>query len=460
MEVGTEGLAADVLASAALLGGTSALSKGSAASRPASAALGSGGARKPSKERKAVDHYTPWKDRLKAHRDAVIYVGPCQLGGGFETPESAGADPAAEKPLAFTRLLTASADASVCVWDCRPGLAPVRLQDAGGSLPLPGEVGSGAKRCGQVTAFLHAPPASADDTELAMHYAGFEKGIVAGWDAVKRDLLLDLRGHEAAVVVLKCLGHTGAAHASGDLLTAGHDGTVRVWFARGKNRVAPYCSFSLDLGRLNPASDIHIFPHGNRILTCSWDGKLRSVDLTSHTCTNAIEAFPEGIRALCTTEAASSGDDYIIVGSPEGRISVWTFPPLASSGGGAGKEVLSWRGHDGEVTVLRCNKTRVYSGGEDRVVKVWSRGGALLDELRGHGSAVLSLFVAEKERLLWSASRDHSVRSWCLQEVDNHVTERSRMEHADKESWTFKKIWAAHANAQKKKKPAKGRAGR
>lgn len=73
----------------------------------------------------------------------------------------------------------------------------------------------------------------------------------------------------------------------------------------------------------------------------------------------------------------------------------------------------------------------------------------------GHEGGVLTFMVAD--RLIYSGSRDHSIRSWCMQEMDKRIWERNRMAEAEMASRryeTYNGIMGAG-----KKKARGGKAG-
>merc|ERR1712113_1277613 len=174
------------------------------------------------------------------------------------------------------------------------------------------------------------------------------------------------------------------------------------------------------------------------------------LNLMTRTCTNIVEISSyTRITCVFAPPARQHGTDEIWLGLEDGNISCWEIAPNT---GAISHEVISWKGHRAALTQLqssRCcgekwlrppttdeqSKRWLVSASEDRSVSVWTPDdGRLLWEFYGHGGGILSLTYAPRERLLWSGSRDHSVRSWCLEDVGTTLREQEMMSQADSDS--------------------------
>jgi WD40 repeat protein len=73
--------------------------------------------------------------------------------------------------------------------------------------------------------------------------------------------------------------------------------------------------------------------------------------------------------------------------------------------------------HDGRVTSLGYSPTQrqLASGGEDGVVKLWSRNGRIVQTWRGHTGAVRALTFTPDGRRVISAGQDGAIRIWPVQ---------------------------------------------
>ncbi|KAJ8586879.1 WD40 repeat-like protein, partial [Rhizopogon salebrosus TDB-379] len=113
-----------------------------------------------------------------------------------------------------------------------------------------------------------------------------------------------------------------------------------------------------------------------------------------HARVRAIKYSPRGDKF------ASCGDDRII--------RVWSKD---------GKLLIEIKGHDGLVSCLCWSKdgTYIFSGSGDMTIRKWqSIDGKELVVLRGHTSYVESVCLSPDQRHLVSASEDCSVRIWNL----------------------------------------------
>jgi len=221
-------------------------------------------------------------------------------------------------------------------------------------------------------------------------------------------------------------------------------------------------------------------------LATSWDGKLRSLDLKRRTCNNVVEIRHQTrITSLAlqprSNNASTSGfqDHVVFFGIEDGSICGWN---ISSSVKEPSSEVCCWKGHQAAVTQLafvsatsagkedvipsefrkdgpwliyddvhpesaryttvsnppQSEKWWVVSASEDRVICIWSpEDGTLIKEFFGHLGGIVTLCCAAKDNLLWTGSRDHSLRSWNLDDAYTMVTEKSLMAKAERESRAY-----------------------
>jgi WD40 repeat protein len=252
------------------------------------------------------------------------------------------------------------------------------------------------------------------------------------------------------------------------------------------------CLFVLEFGTRSAVADFFLRDH--LLIGSSWDGRVRSLNLRHRTCTNIVE-----IRSETRLTSICKGDENIVfIGLEDGSISQWHFSSHASS---SSTEVLCWKAHQGAVTKMRLltgqggevvdemmalssglsliydssrpdyhqrfttskpaiptTKTWLLSASEDRTICMWSAvDGTLLKEFFGHTGGVLTTWHAKGDRLIWSGSRDHSLRSWSLEEADTLIRERDHMGKADAAS---RAIEIANAKANKKSKDGKRKGNR
>ena len=86
-------------------------------------------------------------------------------------------------------------------------------------------------------------------------------------------------------------------------------------------------------------------------------------------------------------------------------------------------------GHAGSVhaLVLSPDGQRLYTGSQDRTVRVWSTAdGALLQTLQGHKSSVNALAVSADGQRLYSGSQDRTVRVWSTADGAQSVADAAK----------------------------------
>ncbi|KAJ8597763.1 WD40 repeat-like protein, partial [Rhizopogon salebrosus TDB-379] len=115
---------------------------------------------------------------------------------------------------------------------------------------------------------------------------------------------------------------------------------------------------------------------------------------TGHGVVHAVKYSPQGDKF-----ASCGRDDVIRVWSKDGKL------------------LIEIKGHDKSVWSLCWSKDGAYifSGSRDMTIRKWSINGIELVVLRGHTNIVTSICLSPDERHLVSASGDCSVRIWDLE---------------------------------------------
>mmetsp|Transcript_98988 Transcript_98988/g.317462 ORF Transcript_98988/g.317462 Transcript_98988/m.317462 type:complete len:495 (+) Transcript_98988:106-1590(+) len=430
--------------------------------------------------------WTPWKDRITktGHRDAVLFVafvtGSCGSSSVRRTLVSAAADGsvrlfdlnrAGREPTVRLRLTLEppASGSGVAVGTTNRGFCTCfdfcarfgAMGDESALVEEGAEAQEGEENGNAVVAAAVVDQPSGGNDVCAVIFAGYDSGCIVGWDvAAQGRMITMLSGHGKAVTSLRCrarLPDDPNPDAVACLVSASVDGTVRVWSLDrsgfgGEAAFGGQCLFTLEFGSRNPVSDFVFLP-GASVVTCSWDGALRNVDLAHRKCVSLTQVAPTSLRSICASDWLSGTESVQIwAGTDDGEISGWTT--LAH---GDLERVGSWKAHHAEVTALRLWGRWLISGSEDRTIRLWMASNfSPIEEFRGHAGAVLALSLADGDWLLWSGARDWTIRSWDLREVQQHLWERDRMVELDAESLAWELELRSQAKALKKaKKPKK-----
>ncbi len=266
------------------------------------------------------------------------------------------------------RLLSASGDRTLRVWDLKASRRPLRL---------------GAHE-NWVRGVTLAP-----DGQRALSWG--DDNTLRLWDVPAGRELLRLKGHTEWI---RC----GAFLPDGRRVVSGSDdGTARLWDA---NTGAELRRFA---GHKGYVLGLALSPDGRRLLTAGTEERVRLWDVETgkemrhfdgHAgSVHAVAFAPDGLRAL------SAGVD--------GTVRLWDLE--------SGKELRRLLGHRGTVwcVAFAPEGKLAVSGGSDRTVRLWVVAtGREVRRLRGHTAMVLSAAFAPDGRLLATGSADKTVRLW------------------------------------------------
>lgn len=192
-------------------------------------------------------------------------------------------------------------------------------------------------------------------------------------------------------------------------------------------RVAPVtrCTDSLP-GHSGSILHIHFSPDGQSLASGGGDGSVRFWDALTKTPKWTGTAHTDHV--LCTA-FAPDGVKFAS-GDRSGTVHVWAAA--------SGKQVCKpLKGHKGWVSCiawepLHANPAveRLATGGKDGLIRVWSvRTGRFLFSLAGHTDAVEALRWGGSN-LIYSASRDRTVRVWSLEDGSRGKLIRQLKGHA------------------------------
>jgi serine/threonine protein kinase len=202
--------------------------------------------------------------------------------------------------------------------------------------------------------------------------------------------------------------------AQGRLIVAtSSDGMLKIWDGE-----AATPSRSIALG----PSPIAAALASGQALTAQHDGTLIITD------TEKGDRIAIARRAQAQLTAAAFGDEPVLTaaGTADGHVVVWDRTSPTST------IVESEETHTGAVSVLRVvpGRGQFVSGGEDRTVRLWSADQASLERTyRGHGSPISALEVSPSGRTLASGAADGQIRIWS---TSSSRTRRSIRAHSGK----------------------------
>ena len=156
-------------------------------------------------------------------------------------------------------------------------------------------------------------------------------------------------------------------------------------------------------GHSSPVVGCAWSPDGTRLLSASWDDKLRIWDASSGDCLSTLSGHSESVRAC----AWSPDGTRLLSASEDKTLRIWD----ASSG-----DCLSTlSGHSASVRACAWSPdgTRLLSASDDKTLRIWDAvSGDYLSTLSGHSSSVTVCAWSPDGTRLLSASWDGLMRLW------------------------------------------------
>ncbi|KAG2742146.1 WD40 repeat-like protein [Suillus brevipes Sb2] len=211
---------------------------------------------------------------------------------------------------------------------------------------------------------------------------------------------------------LACLG------ASGDILSVS-DVAICQWTRAGKPVGMP---FDIEGGIVNT---IAVSPDGLMVAGACGDGRVRLWNIKEGSLVGQPwEGNNDQVRCRCLDWSPNGAE--VAGGSEDGTIRRWNTS--------TGRQIaLPIRGSGEWIWTIKYSPQgdKFATGGNDDRILVWSKGGELLIEIKGHDGGVTSLCWSKDGAYIFSGSFDGTIRKW--QSVDgkelvvirghtNHVT--------------------------------------
>jgi len=216
-------------------------------------------------------------------------------------------------------------------------------------------------------------------------------GTARVWDGINGEQPLLLRGHQAAVVSVQ------TSPDSGRILTASRDATARLWDAvTGEER----CVFR---GHEHSLFNARFSLDGRAILTASEDATARIWDASTCVASHVMR----GHEAAVTDALFSADGTKVVTTSWDKTARLWEA--------GSGKHLRTLFGHDGAVhaaSISSDGKT-VATASADKTARLWdTESGDSLRVLRGHEGPVTSVEFSPDGSKVLTASLDRTARLW------------------------------------------------
>lgn len=269
-----------------------------------------------------------------------------------------------------TRVLTASKDRTVRIWDTESADLQCVLRIHEGRI-------SGASF-------------SADGKQVvtASHDAG-----VRVWDAGTGAILSTLDGHDGGTTTASFSPSIGETR----ILTAGRDGRARIRDARTGRTVVELGTDSSEIIQAGFSRE------GVRIITVHQGGPLRVWDLTPSGPVQETRIHTGPVRSA---SFAPDGGRIMAV-HPDGVIRIWETV--------TGELVRAIEGHPHRIlsASFSSDGSRIVTASDDRIVRILDEStGEQLHVIEGHAGAVRSACFSPDGRWIATASDDRTARIW------------------------------------------------
>ena len=299
-----------------------------------------------------------------------------------------GVNSASFQPRDGTRVVTAGDDSTAKVWDARSGAEALTLKGHAGGVTSAGFSPDGTRIVtagGDQTAKVWDARGGAEVLSLKGH-----TGIVIPADDFPADTMFGDIPYDA-------VNSAGFSPDGTRTVTAGGDGTAKVWDARSGAEVLTL------KGHAGGVTSAGFSPDGTRVVTASEDRTAQVWDARS----GAEVLTLKGHTGTVTSASFRSDGSRVVTASHDSTAKVWDTT--------TGAEVLTLKGHTGAVTSASFSPDgmRVVTASRDQTAKVWeARSGAEVLTLKGHTGGLTSARFSPDNTRVVTASHDSTAKVW------------------------------------------------
>lgn len=173
-------------------------------------------------------------------------------------------------------------------------------------------------------------------------FTGYEDGLICCYDVSKGELINPMIGHTNRINII-------VATDGERIFSASNDCTIRSW-----NVTSGMCENVYKFA--DPISSIAVSLTTNIMYTASWDKMVRVVDLEANKVTESFLAAKEAIKVMIVHE---------------NTIFVAGCDPVIRSFNLETGESNNYEGHEGWVYCLAVHGGYLFSGGDDKTIKIW-----------------------------------------------------------------------------------------
>lgn len=228
--------------------------------------------------------------------------------------------------------------------------------------------------------------------------SGSDDNTIRIWNYITNDCHAIFEGHQDWV--------TGVAISANDeyIFSSSKDNTIKIW-----NISTTECAFTLQ-DHENKVSCLAVT--GQHIVSGSYDETLRIWSMPTRECLFTLENHKDHVNCVIIAK----NQDFVISCGDDHHIMLWN--PTTN------KFIRSLTGHDQKVTCLTIWNDYLISGSSDNTIKIWNINSSCscscsfscccccTQTLEGHKGTIHSLSISDDGTRLYSGSEDKTIKIW------------------------------------------------